>query len=180
MEQWLSIRSNCADHLRFLFRQHANLFRVVAEAQFANDLGASDKDAVLLQIDRVSLDDFTRRPARFFRRNEVIISTQSTAPDASSLSPRSTGTAGSLATIQTDPMHLMQSYNIPNTNQDMQLSSSGMGGNPSNQLQGGNLNKEAVAELINKKGFTNALLEINPKLTSEEVCKCFISFIQFQ
>lgn len=67
MEPWTTIRLSWEDHARYLFHSNAHMYRVLSEAQFATDAGIKDRDAVAIQIAKLPVNEYYRRPLRLFQ-----------------------------------------------------------------------------------------------------------------
>eukprot|EP01035_Chromulina_nebulosa_P017264 gene17264-22796_t len=70
LELWQSVRVTLEDHAKHLFTNHCSVYRVVTEAQFANDLGAVDRDCVVIQVSKAAALDAPKRPLRVFHRQD--------------------------------------------------------------------------------------------------------------
>lgn len=68
IEPWHSIRQNWEDHAKYLFQLHCNVYKVLSEAQFSNDTGAKNRDALLMQVQKSAAADCSRRSVRFFQQ----------------------------------------------------------------------------------------------------------------
>lgn len=70
IEPWHTVRLTWEDHLRYMYHEHCIVYRVLSEAQFANDAGARDKDTIVSQLSKSSAVECARRPLRLFQRRE--------------------------------------------------------------------------------------------------------------
>jgi len=64
LEPWHNVRSTWEDHAIYLFRENCSVHRVMAETQFANDIGARERDAMLMEVNKKASEDCIRRPVR--------------------------------------------------------------------------------------------------------------------
>ena len=64
MEPWHNVRSTWEDHAIFLFRENCSVHRIIAESQFANDIGAKERDSMLMEVNKNASEDCIRRPVR--------------------------------------------------------------------------------------------------------------------
>lgn len=70
IEPWTSVRSNWEEHARYLFRQYSTVYRILQEAQFANDEGREACDSILAEIQRSNAVECGRRMLRLFQKSE--------------------------------------------------------------------------------------------------------------
>ena len=70
IEPWHAVRTNWEEHAKYLFKDFCNVYRVIQEAQFANDEGSRASDTILAEVQKQQATDCTRRPLRFFQKVE--------------------------------------------------------------------------------------------------------------
>lgn len=64
IEPWHTVRLHWEEHAHYLFEMHCTVQKVIAELQFANDYGSSERDTILMQIQKSSANDCMRRNMR--------------------------------------------------------------------------------------------------------------------
>jgi len=64
LEPWHNVRSTWEDHAIYLFRENCSVHRIIAESQFATDIGAKERDTMLMEVNKNASEDCTRRPVR--------------------------------------------------------------------------------------------------------------------
>jgi len=82
IEPWHTVRLMWEEHLRFVFHEHCTVHRVLSEAQFSNDSGLRDRDTIVSQLSKSSVNDCPRRPLRLFQRKEADKSSDDSAAAA--------------------------------------------------------------------------------------------------
>jgi hypothetical protein len=69
MEPWTTIRLTWEEHSKFIFSYFCTHYRVIAEAQFANDQGMRDRETILAQAStKLGPTEVYRRPVRLFTK----------------------------------------------------------------------------------------------------------------
>lgn len=61
---WNTIRKNWKKHTQYLFFEFCRNFKIIQEAQFANDNGTENEDSVLLEIEKAVSKNFPKRSQR--------------------------------------------------------------------------------------------------------------------
>jgi hypothetical protein len=72
LEPWSMIRINWIEHARYLFKEHCLIYKVLSEAQFSDDQGQSERDSILVEVQRVVAVESQRRAMRAFQVRAVI------------------------------------------------------------------------------------------------------------
>jgi len=80
IEPWHTIRQTWEEHARYLFHHNCTVHSVMSEAQFATDIGAKERDSVLVQVQKASATDCLRRRMRTFQHQ---LAPESNRSDAS-------------------------------------------------------------------------------------------------
>eukprot|EP01038_Epipyxis_sp_PR26KG_P013380 gene13380-17942_t len=150
MEPWQQVRINWEDHATHLFHEHCGIFRVLQEAQFANDEGQKTMDAILVQVNKNAAYDCIRRPARIFQ----MLTNADTAPSDNN-----------------DGMTSKPSIPLPKRDGKSSSGNRPKGGKSDGEQ--GNVNKEPVCEVMDKKGFLETMLIIDPTMDLAEIDSMF-------
>jgi WW domain len=85
---WCSVRISWEAHLQYLFAKYCSVYRVIGDVMFANDvLGSTkDRDVMLVNIQKVSASDCSRRPMRMIQRPDVSVKEVEEAGDLQRIS----------------------------------------------------------------------------------------------
>lgn len=70
---WCSVRLMWEEHVQYLFAKYCSVYRVIGDVLFANDvLGSTkDRDVILVNIQKLSASDCSRRPMRLMQRPDL-------------------------------------------------------------------------------------------------------------
>jgi len=73
IDLWCAVRITWEDHLHYLFHNKASTYTVLSNEQFANDHGLFERDSVLVNVNKNSSTDCSRRPIRMCQKQEAVV-----------------------------------------------------------------------------------------------------------
>lgn len=67
---WSTVRLTWEEHIRYVFHHHCGVFKVAYESQYSNDEGIVERDTLLIELDKASTFDCSRRTMRTVQKKE--------------------------------------------------------------------------------------------------------------
>jgi hypothetical protein len=148
LDSWDKVRAMWEEHARYLFHEYCGVFKVLAEATFANDRNLEERDTSVYEVPKSSAAECMRRRLRMFMRTEVLFQKKKPTDDSEQ----------DATAFDEEETYESRMEHIIKRRQNAKLES--MDGNPK---------LEPVVELMSRASFMRVLSIVCPKISDTEV-----------